>query len=73
MGLYEIAKLSVGVVIFIIGALMFFAPKFCMKKSEREIEYAIKDTKKRGVALMIVGVVLAIVLLAVPFISGLMV
>ncbi len=72
MGLYEIAKLSIGAVIFIIGALMFFAPKLCMKKSEREIEYAVKDTKKRGIVLMIVGVVFAVVLLALPFVSGLM-
>ena len=43
-----------------------------MKKSEREIEYAVKDTKKRGIVLMIVGVVFAVVLLALPFVSGLM-
>jgi uncharacterized protein YjeT (DUF2065 family) len=72
MGLYEIAKIAVGVVIFIIGALMFFAPKVCMKKSEREIEYAVKDTKKRGVVLMVIGALLAVVLLALPFITGLM-
>lgn len=72
MGLYEIAKLAVGVVIFIIGALMFFAPKVCMKKSEREIEYAVKDTRKRGIVLMVIGVLLAVVLLALPFVAGLM-
>ena len=73
MGLYEIAKLSVGVVIFIIGALMFFAPKLCMKKHERELEYAVKDTRKRGIVLMVLGVVFAAVLLALPFVAGLMV
>lgn len=72
MGLYEIAKIAVGVIIFISGALMFFAPKVCMKKNEREIEYAVKDTKKRGIVLMVIGALLAVVLLALPFVAGLM-
>ncbi len=52
---------------------MFFFPKLCLKKQEREIEYAQKDMRKRGGILMIVSVVLAVVLLAAPFIAGLMV
>ncbi len=73
MGLYEIAKIAVGVMIFLLGAFMFFFPKLCLKKQEREIEYAQKDMRKRGGILMIVSVVLAVVLLAAPFIAGLMV
>ncbi len=73
MGLYEIAKIAVGAMIFLLGAFMFFFPKLCLKKQEREIEYAQKDMRKRGGILMIVSVVLAVVLLAAPFIAGLMV
>lgn len=72
MGLYEIAKIVVGAMIFLLGAFMFFFPKLCLKKQEREIEYAQKDMRKRGGILMIVSVVLAVVLLAAPFIAGLM-
>lgn len=72
MGLYEIAKIAVGAMIFLLGAFMFFFPKLCLKKQEREIEYAQKDMRKRGGILMIVSVVLAVVLLAAPFIAGLM-
>ena len=73
MGLYEIAKIAVGVMIFLLGAFMFFFPKLCLKKQEREIEYAQKDMRKRGVILMIVSVVVAVVMFAAPFIAGLMV
>ncbi|MBQ3037527.1 MAG: hypothetical protein IJD31_11460 [Lachnospiraceae bacterium] len=73
MGLYEIAKIAVGVMIFLLGAFMFFFPKLCLKKQEREIEYAQKDMRKRGGFLMIVSVVVSIVMLAAPFIAGLMV
>lgn len=72
MGLYEIAKIAVGVMIFLLGAFMFFFPKLCLKKQEREIEYAQKDMRKRGGILMIVSVVVSIVMLAAPFIVGLM-
>ncbi|MBO5325178.1 MAG: hypothetical protein J6A80_03000 [Lachnospiraceae bacterium] len=72
MGLYEIAKIAVGVMIFLLGAFMFFFPKLCLKKQEREIEYAQKDMRKRGGILMIVIVVVSIVMLAAPFIAGLM-
>ena len=73
MGLYEIAKIAVGVMIFLLGAFMFFFPKLCLKKQERGIEYAQKDMRKRGGFLMIVSVVVSIVMLAAPFIAGLMV
>lgn len=73
MGLYEIAKIAVGVMIFLLGAFMFFFPKLCLKKQEREIKYAQKDMRKRGSILMIVSVALAVVELAAPFIAGLMV
>lgn len=72
MGLYEIAKIAVGVMIFLLGAFMFFFPKLCLKKQEREIEYAQKDMRKRGGILMLVSVVFSIVMLAAPFIAGLM-
>lgn len=73
MGLYEIAKIAVGVMIFLLGAFMFFFPKLCLKKQEREIEYAQKDMRKRGGILMIVSIVVSIVMLTAPFIAGLMV
>ncbi|MBQ7766662.1 MAG: hypothetical protein IJ397_07465 [Lachnospiraceae bacterium] len=73
MGLYEIAKIGVGAMIFLLGAFMFFFPKLCLKEKEREIEYAQKDMRKRGGILMIVSVVVSIVMLAAPFIAGLMV
>lgn len=73
MGLYEIAKIAVGVMIFLLGVFMFFFPKLCLKKQEREIEYAQKDMRKRGGILMIVSVVFAIVILTLPFITGLIV
>lgn len=71
MSLYEIAKMGVGVMIFLLGAFMCFFPKLCLKKQEREIEYAQKDMRKRGVILMIVSVVVAVVMFVAPFIAGL--
>lgn len=72
MSLYDIAQYALGAISFIFGLLMFLLPKFFMKKKEREIEYAVKDVKKTGVILMIVGVVLEIVLIVAPIVAGTM-
>ncbi len=58
--------------IILLGAFMLIFPKLCLKKSEREVEYAIKDMRKRGLILVIVGVVVEVILLIVPYITGTM-
>ncbi|MBO5342319.1 MAG: hypothetical protein J6A73_06535 [Lachnospiraceae bacterium] len=70
MGLYDIAKIMIGVVIFLVGVFMCALPKLCLKKSEREIEYAVKDVRKRGVLLIVVGVLVSIAMLVIPFITA---
>ena len=47
----------------LLGAFMLIFPKLCVKKSEREVEYAIKDMRKRGIILIICGVVMEVVFL----------
>lgn len=72
MSLYDIAKFALGALIFLLGVFMFFFPKLCTKKQEREIEYAVKGVKKNGIIMMIIGVVFEILLFVAPIVAGTM-
>ena len=65
--MYDVVKIMLGVIILLLGALMFFCPKLVMKENEREIEHAVRDTKKRGILLMVVGIILAVVMAVLCF------
>lgn len=65
--MYDVVKIMLGVIILLLGALMFFCPKLVMKENEREIEHAVRDTKKRGILLMVVGLILAVVMAVLSF------
>ena len=49
---------------------MLIFPKLCLKKSEREVEYAIKDMRKRGIIIIVIGVVMEVIFLVAPLIAG---
>lgn len=65
--MYDVVKIMLGVIILLLGAFMFFCPKLVMKENEREIEHAVRDTKKRGILLMVVGIILAVVMAVLSF------
>jgi len=54
----------------LLGAFMLIFPKLCLKKSEREVEYAIKDMRKRGIIIIVIGVVMEVIFLVAPLIAG---
>lgn len=68
--MYDIAKIMLGVIVFVLGAFMCFCPKLMMKEKEREIEHAVRETKKRGILLMVVGIVLAVVMAVLSFVMA---
>lgn len=50
-----------GFLIFAIGGYMFLCPDRCTRKLLREDETAVAKTKKKGVCLMVFGVILLII------------
>ncbi|MBE5884830.1 MAG: hypothetical protein E7284_00295 [Lachnospiraceae bacterium] len=65
--MYEIFEIAVVAMIAVLGLFMALFPKLATKKSEREIEYAVKDTRKRGIILTVVGIICAIVVAVLNF------
>lgn len=58
--MYKIAKASLGVIMIILGVLMFFAPKICTKKELRDDPAAVDKIKKSGPLMIVAGVIVVI-------------
>ncbi|MBR3644805.1 MAG: hypothetical protein IKN54_00145 [Lachnospiraceae bacterium] len=58
--MYKIARASLGVIVIILGVLMFFAPKICTKKELRDDPAEVDKIKKSGSLIIVSGVIVVI-------------
>ena len=58
--MYQIVEAALGVIMLILGVIMFFAPRICTKKELRDDPTAVDQIKKSGAIMSVIGVVVVI-------------